>query len=224
MDTGTLSPLDTTVSPKQRAALDAAARLFMARGYAAVSMDAVAKEAGISKATLYAHFASKDALFAAFVEERCRMLEADTQAVSHDVPVEEAVRRIGGFWLRFMITPGAIAVHRIVMAEGWRFPDLINAFYRSGPTRMKAWLAAWVAEEQRLGRLRNDVPPQEAAWHLASLMRGEVFMRVALGVQPPPSEADIEHTVESATRAFIRSYGAQGCAMGGAAGPDSPQG
>jgi len=196
------------MSPKQRAALDAAAHLFMARGYAATSMDAVAKEAGISKATLYAHFASKDALFAEIIAERCRMLEVNTGTISHEIPVEEAVRRIGGFWLRFMITPGALSVHRIVMAEGWRFPDLVNAFYRAGPARVKAWLAQWVAEEQRLGRLRNDVPAQEAAWHMASLMRGEVFMRFALGVQPPPREDEIEHAVESATRAFLRSYGA----------------
>lgn len=197
---------ESPVSPKQRAALDAAANLFMARGYAAVSMDAVAKEAGISKATLYAHFASKDALFAEIVAERCRKLEVNTGAISHDVPLAEAVSRIGGFWLRFMITPEALSVHRMVMAEGWRFPDLVNAFYRSGPVRVKQWLAQWVAEEQRLGRLRDDVPAQEAAWHLASLMRGEVYLRFALALQPPPGDDEVDAAVASATRAFLRSY------------------
>ncbi len=45
-----------TESPKRQLVLDAAASLFMAHGYGAVSMDAVARAAGVSKATLYAYF------------------------------------------------------------------------------------------------------------------------------------------------------------------------
>ena len=52
--------------------LEAAASLFMAHGYGAVSMDAIARAAGVSKATLYAHFSSKDRLFATIIDEACR--------------------------------------------------------------------------------------------------------------------------------------------------------
>ena len=57
------------VSPKRRQIVAAAESLFLAHGYGAVSMDAIAKRAGVSKATLYAHFASKDALFAGIMAE-----------------------------------------------------------------------------------------------------------------------------------------------------------
>lgn len=50
--------------------VDAAARLFYAEGVRAVSVDAVAEKAGITKRTLYAHFASKDDLIAAYLESR----------------------------------------------------------------------------------------------------------------------------------------------------------
>src|ERR1700678_3279294 len=63
------SPNDA--SPKRRQVIDAATELFLAKGYGAVSMDAVARAADVSKATLYAHFASKDALFATIIRDAC---------------------------------------------------------------------------------------------------------------------------------------------------------
>ena len=59
-------------SPKRQAVIEAAGELFIAQGYGAVSMDAIARAAGVSKATLYAHFASKDKLFATIINEACQ--------------------------------------------------------------------------------------------------------------------------------------------------------
>ena len=51
--------------------LAAAERAFLASGFGAVSMDAIAREAGVSKATVYAHFAGKEELFGAVIA-RCQ--------------------------------------------------------------------------------------------------------------------------------------------------------
>lgn len=48
----------------------AAARLFYAEGIRAVSVDAVAEKAGVTKKTLYYHFVSKDELIAAYLQAR----------------------------------------------------------------------------------------------------------------------------------------------------------
>ena len=58
---------------KAEAILDAASQLFREHGYGAVSMDQIAREAGVSKATVYAHFVSKDQLFAAMIHNACRV-------------------------------------------------------------------------------------------------------------------------------------------------------
>src|SRR5271157_6368560 len=72
-------------SPKHQLVLDAAATLFMAHGYGAISMDAIARAAGVSKATLYAHFSSKDLLFATIVREACREgMGADSLCLERD--------------------------------------------------------------------------------------------------------------------------------------------
>src|SRR5947209_12657327 len=54
---------------KAESILAAAKRAFLAAGFGAVSMDQIAREAGVSKATVYAHFAGKEKLFGAVVAE-----------------------------------------------------------------------------------------------------------------------------------------------------------
>src|SRR3954451_25099586 len=88
-------------SPKRRAILEAAAALFMAEGYGAVSMDAVARRAGVSKATLYAHFGAKDRLFAAIIHEACETMRrtSGVEGALGDMPLRDALRSLGGQWL-----------------------------------------------------------------------------------------------------------------------------
>ena len=52
---------------KAETILAAAERAFLAGGFGAVTMDAIAREAGVSKATVYAHFTGKEELFGAIV-------------------------------------------------------------------------------------------------------------------------------------------------------------
>src|SRR3984957_19469004 len=62
---------------KAESILAAARRKFLASGFGAVSMDAIAREAGASKATLYAYFASKEELFGAMVARESERYAGD---------------------------------------------------------------------------------------------------------------------------------------------------
>ena len=62
-----LTQLEAPPSAKAQEILQAARGVFIAKGFEAASMDAVAREAGVSKATVYAHFKSKSDLFAAMM-------------------------------------------------------------------------------------------------------------------------------------------------------------
>jgi AcrR family transcriptional regulator len=59
-----------TSEPTRKAILAAATKLFYAEGIRAVSVDAVAEKAGVTKRTLYYHFRSKDDLIAAYLAAR----------------------------------------------------------------------------------------------------------------------------------------------------------
>lgn len=60
--------------PKGERVLDAAVQVFLANGFDQTSMDAIAARAGVSKTTVYAHYADKLALFRAVVERSGRLL------------------------------------------------------------------------------------------------------------------------------------------------------
>ncbi|MCT2593813.1 TetR/AcrR family transcriptional regulator [Streptomyces sp. N2-109] len=59
-----------TLTPGGRKILDAAALLFYGRGINAVGVDLIARQAGVTKKTLYDRFGSKEALVAAYLRER----------------------------------------------------------------------------------------------------------------------------------------------------------
>ncbi len=199
---------DETRGAKPRAILDAAAELFLAQGFAAVSMDAVARLAGVSKATLYAHFPGKDALFGAMVAERCGRMAAEASApAGHGDGPEAALRRLCETALAFLVAPSTLAIHRIVQAEAGRVPGLAGAFYAAGPAAARARLAGWIAEGQRLGHFRADADPAEAAEHLGALLRGDLWLRAGLGVPPTPDDPAVARAAAAAASVFLRAYG-----------------
>src|ERR1700761_5027344 len=64
------------IPAKKQAVITAALRLFLEQGFGATSMDAIAREAGVSKATLYAHVKNKEELFAHIVTSCAAQLVA----------------------------------------------------------------------------------------------------------------------------------------------------
>jgi TetR/AcrR family transcriptional repressor of mexJK operon len=199
-----------TESPKRQAVLDAAATLFMAQGYGAVSMDAIAKEAGVSKATLYAHFASKDQLFATIIGEACRtkIAAADVlvQAeIGSAAEIAEALRGFGVRMVRFLLEPTTKAIYRVVVAECVRFPELGVAFYESGPAHFLAFFSGWLGEQMRAGRLR-DADPAVAAEQFIALMRGDINMRASVGLPSQDDDAAIEAHVANVVDTFMRAF------------------
>jgi AcrR family transcriptional regulator len=200
--------LSIEISPKRQAVIEAAAKLFMAHGYGQVSMDSVAREAGVSKATLYAYFASKDQLFATIVQEGCR----DNIVVGLFLPddateLSDALTSLAGRMLRFLLGPRALAIHRVVIAESVRFPELGRVFYENGPALFQDVFTPWLLRHQAAGRLRRH-DPAVAADQFVGLLRSGLFVRAVLGLTPPPTEAEIDATVTAAVTTFLRAYGA----------------
>lgn len=198
---------ETEASPKRRMVLEAAAELFMAQGYAGVSMDLVARRAGVSKATLYAHFASKDALFASIVDEACRRNTLREENFPEEVvDIQASLRMIGGRLLRFLLQERTLAIYRVAVAESARFPELGAAFWAAGPQPFKERFGQWLALQTAAGHLA--VPePGIAAEQFGALLRASLFMRATLGLGPAPAEADIEAVVAAAVATFLRAFG-----------------
>lgn len=192
---------------KRAQILAAAVAVFCELGYGAASMDAIARRANVSKATLYAHFTGKDQLFAAVVEARCGWFAAQLTALNVDrLPVREGLRRLGRQFIEFLLTPQALAFHRIVVAEAPRFPELGRIFFASGPKRVLVQFAEYLERAARRGELEMR-DPRIAAQHFVELSKGSLHLcRVLCVPEEEAPQQDIDALVEDAVDVFCRAY------------------
>lgn len=186
--------------------LEAASKLFLEHGYGAVSMDNVAKTANVSKATLYAHFRSKDELFAAMVACECRnqMGGLTSEEISR-LEVAEALRQIGRRFMKLLLSSKALAAYRVVVAEAHRFPELARAFYESGPARSHQQIVGYLREVDRRGDLR--IPDADlAAEQFFGLIKAHIHTRFILCIEDQLPDSEIERFVNAAVDLFTRGY------------------
>jgi len=124
---------DETASPKQAAIVAAATDLFTHSGYGAVSMDAIAARAGVSKRTVYSHFPGKDVLFAAVMTRHCgKVSGGDVWTLDPEIEPRQMLTDRGLRFLRLITSPEAIALFRTVTADAQRFHELGRAFFGAG--------------------------------------------------------------------------------------------
>jgi len=184
----------------------AAKDLFTSQGFGATSMDAIARTANVSKATLYAHFSGKEELFAAMVSGECRaqsrMLTSPDVA---DRDVAEALAEIGRNFLGLLLSPPAIAIHRVVVAESARFPELGRIFFNSGPNQMRENLAGYLRKAAERGQLVVE-DSYRAAEHLIGMLQTPVHLRVLFGIKDHFTQGEVEKVVSDAISAFLRAY------------------
>ncbi|WP_158045042.1 TetR/AcrR family transcriptional regulator [Skermanella pratensis] len=184
----------------------AAKTLFTSQGFGATSMDAIARMANVSKATLYAHFSGKEELFAAIVSHECRTQQSLLWAPGvEEKEVEDALREIGRNFLGLILSAPAVAILRVVVAESARFPDLGRIFFNSGPNQMRQSLGSYLATAAAHGRIDTD-DPGRAAEHFIGMLQTPVHFSVLFGVKDHFSRDELDRVVTDAVGAFLRAY------------------
>jgi TetR/AcrR family transcriptional regulator, mexJK operon transcriptional repressor len=179
------------------AILDAASALFLSRGFAATSMEAVAAAARVSKRTLYARHAGKAALLLAVVSRLvARWFAPYDAALARDLPLEEGLRFAAAGMLAAALTPEALSLHRLVLAEAGRFPEICQVLAKSGAGIGIAHLA------ELLGRAGIADPVWRAEQFMHLVLTGP--QRRALGLGAPLDAAGLEDWAQRAVALFLR--------------------
>lgn len=196
-------------SAKARQILDGARRVFLAQGFDAASMNDIAREAGVSKGTIYSYFPSKDALFAALIREDKRQ-QAEQLSIYDDLdgPIEEALPRLGFALMDLILEPAHVAQTRTVAAVAPKFPAIGRAFYEAGPEYGHRRFAAWLERRAATGELVID-DFELASEQFFNLAQGVLFKKMLFAAQAKPSREEIRATVDAAARVFLKAYGAR---------------
>lgn len=195
------------LSPKAQQILDAAAKLFLSNGFGAVSMDAIAKQAKVSKPTLYSHFQDKEALFSEIMVHMCQsagcidMLEK----LSVGGPPETMLKELAKAKLDIVLNYEGLSLARIVFAETMRFPNLGKTFWESGPEKFYIAFESYLADLHTNGILNVPDPKQAALNFEGLLVWGPVFP-LLVGVAPLPTPEEIEIHIDKVVADFLKLY------------------
>jgi AcrR family transcriptional regulator len=188
--------------------LDAAQSVFIEMGYARATMDAIAKEAGASRKTIYARYANKAEVLTAVVN---RLL--DTALAPHEaVPVSApAVREPRALLMQIAheisglsSTPQVAGLNRLIMAEAAQVPELAQLFINLHE-RATDNIGRSLERLKADGHLAHLPPTNLAAMLFIEMVDSVPRLRALLG--KPLSKRETEALITTAVDLFLRGCG-----------------
>ena len=202
-----LTRTTASLPAKRRQILDGARQVFGELGFERASVDLIVARAGVSKATIYNHYADKKALFLACVEHDVEEMRSSLAAcmVEPDGDVEQTLQVFGEKMMALFLSPGIVALWRHIIAEAARLPEVGQTIFARGPSVIHDTLASYLERWGRSGALRIE-DPQAAAVQFAALCQGDLVTRARLGILPYPVDEQVRVTVRHAVRTFVRAY------------------
>jgi AcrR family transcriptional regulator len=173
-------PRRLRMAEKRAEILRAARPIVLRDGLGGTNLDRVAAEGKISKMTLYRHFRSKEALFAGLVTDMCEyMREGLENAPLADIqkPASERLAHELRAFTSALIEPDWLALYRLLVADGWRFPELARVFDESGMRIIRRRIAGLL----ETGGVPANKSAQVAA-EVVALALGDGYQRAILGI------------------------------------------
>lgn len=192
---------------RRDAIMDVAQTSFMRDGYAGTTMSAIAAALGGSKGTLWSHFPSKEELFAAVVDRATtayRQQLAQILAGSTD-DLPSTLLAVCSSFLAKLSSPEGLALHRLVMGEAGRFPEVGRIFYDRAPRAARTLLGAFLTDAMARGQLRPD-DGERAARALMTLCMAGCHQKLMIGIISEPSPEMLDADAAFAVDIFLRAY------------------
>ena len=189
-------------SPDWTAAVIAAAgELFLIHGYAGVSLAAVMAQTGGSFREVYREFGSKEGLFLRAMQYLCQQVVTPWRTLdSSKLPLEEALVVFGRALLGTLLSPRLLALHRLILAEAVRFPQLAQVWFKAGPHATSEALGALLEARAKSEHLALTDPVAQAGIFIDSVVNS-FQLRCLVGTEV--SQAEVELHVRTCARVFL---------------------
>jgi TetR/AcrR family transcriptional regulator, mexJK operon transcriptional repressor len=194
-------PVDPALSEK---IVDVACNLFGELGFQATTMDKVARDAKISKLSIYKHFENKDALFSAAIAARCQSFAPQSLFEGVQGTAEEQLLAVGTSLLRLLLSPDVRSVREMIASDKTNQARLTRLYFEAGPVR-------FLSQIEKLLRHLHDsqalsVPnPGQSARLFGALFQGSDLLTIA-DFDAGKAESDIANYCQSAVAMFIAAH------------------
>ena len=187
---------------RRKSILAAAWTVFLERGYAGASIDAVVELAGGSKATVYQQFGNKEGLLGALVSEGAEELAHLVHELPLDGGLEESLRAFGHGYLGLIMRPERLALFRLTIGECGRVPEIGDVFYRTGPQMVAKYMTEFFRGVAAAGLIETADPERTANQFIHGL-RGDIYLQVALNPTRRPTESELRKHIDFVVDTFL---------------------
>jgi AcrR family transcriptional regulator len=186
---------------------DAARHEFAASGYAATSMESVARRAGISTKTLYRLIPNKAALFEAMITNRIDLFASAVRLGACDGrDIEAALGEALTVCGELILDSDVISLQRMILGDSEKFPEIADTFYHKAIRRTERTLANWLKAQNERGLVQLD-DAEAAAGMLLGMLVFQPQRAVMFGHAPVPDREELVRRAQAVAKLFLR-----GCA------------
>ena len=191
---------------KRAKILQAAKSIFLKMGYHATNMNQIAKEAGVTKLTVYNHFQDKANLFMCAIEESC---EESIRAKQFELTAEsdfgQALYLMCHRALSIIYLPEALKLDCLLFELAAEQSPLTQQFFDASHTRMCHVWCDFFEQAIAFKFIQADAPLKQTEL-IISLMLGIRHQQVLLGLAPVPTANEIDQIIQHAIEIFLLKY------------------
>ena len=189
---------------KGEAILTAARDLFLAHGYGGVSMDNIAAEASVSKATLYSHFVDKDALYRAIVESKVQDYQLSDFSNRLTDNMEADLLLIAESLQDLIYDEEAVIMLRMVISEARQRSPLVELFDAAGPRKVFQRIIDYLAERKQAGDDWIEDPEDDAELFTGLITGHRRLIQVLMGVRAVPDATERQQIAQKAVASYLK--------------------
>lgn len=186
------APRNPARRPRQRdiqpaRLVDAALELFLERGFAGTRMEDVAARAGVSKGSIYLHFATKEELFRAVVRAGIvpRIDQAEAAIAGFEGSAADLLSALlHGLLLEFWDSPSS-GIPKLIIADAGQFPGLARDYFAEISLRARRLLERIIRRGIERGEFREDMDAEYAARAISAALDHQAVLRHSLAEHDP---------------------------------------
>ena len=203
--TASVVPLKPRSADKREEVLDIASETFLVKGYHGTSISVMAREAGISKESIYRYFGSKEDLFLAVVERELEVYRKGMEQTASEFEgktLRDALYAVAEATLKVASNDRTLALRRLIFQMAANGSTVGHHYFGSGPDIAYQNLLKLFGHYQPGGHYSIE----KLSGYFVSMVLHRIMLRRECGILPPLDDAEVRQRSLETVDDFLRAF------------------
>jgi TetR/AcrR family transcriptional repressor of mexJK operon len=190
---------------KEREVLDVASDYFLSHGYKGTSINAMARDSGISKESIYRYFSSKKELFEAVIAKELTEYKDKLQFLNFEydsIAMDEALKRAAESIISAVTADMTLALRRLIFQETVNAPDIGEFYYEIGPKVAYDNLSKIFEAHQA----ETEFDPERLTHYFVAMVLHWIMLQRECGVRKQLTKSEVKEIANEVTDDFLKAF------------------